>query len=158
MKLRWLIGVSVMGLFLTVASSQKHHQQSPNYSKERIFPARYYSDRPITRDDYLPDANTKPTYSSNSLGGDYKSPSKDYDVPLSYCPDVGGLESHCRPAKDCAVWYDLVRKTPGTSCTLENGHGKGMCCPDIPYNSKCLIFNIYSNSIHSLIPLRNFFT
>jgi peroxidase len=142
MELRWLIGVSVMGLLLTVASSQKHHQQSPNYSKERIFPARYYSDRPVTQDDYLPAANTKPDYDSNSPGGGYKSPPKDYDVPLSYCPDVGGLESNCRPAKDCAVWYDLVRKTPGTSCTLENGHGKGMCCPDIPYNGICPIINI----------------
>jgi peroxidase len=145
MELRWLIGVSVMGLLLTVATSQKYPQQkSPNYSTERIPPARYYSDRPITQDDYRP---VKPVYGSNapergnynkylnSAGGSYsKYPPKDYNVPLSYCPEVGGLESHCRPAKDCAVWYDLVRKTPGTSCTLENGQGKGICCPDLPYN------------------------
>ena len=139
MELRWLIGVSVMGLLLTVTTSQKYPQQkSPNYFNGRIPPARYYSDRPITQDDYLPVANIKPVYGSNSLGGSYnKYPPKDYNVPLSYCPQVGGLESHCRPAKDCAVWYDLVRKTPGTSCTLENGQDKGVCCPDMPYNGLC---------------------
>jgi hypothetical protein len=43
-------------------------------------------------------------------------------VIRAFAPKVGGLESHCRPAKDCAVWYDLVRKTPGTACTLHNGY------------------------------------
>ena len=135
MELRRLIRVSLMGLLLAVAYSQKYPQQSPNLSMGRIFPARYYSDQPNSQDDYPPAVNVKPNYGSIPVvGGGYKSPSKDYNVPLSYCPDVGGLESHCRPAKDCAVWYDLVRKTPGTSCTLENGHGRGICCPDIPYN------------------------
>jgi hypothetical protein len=158
-----------MGLLLTVATSQKYPQQkSPGYPNERIPPARYYSDRPITQDDYLP---VKPVYGSNfhEEGNDYKYPSshlaaggsynkyppKDYNVPLSYCPEVGGLESHCRPAKDCAVWYDLVRKTPGTSCTLENGQGKGICCPDLPYNGQCLQFEficiLHSNSIIIII-------
>lgn len=52
------------------------------------------------------------------------------------CPKIAGYESHCQPAKDCAIWYDLVLTTPGTACKLvSNGH-PGMCCPLLPYNSK----------------------
>ncbi|XP_046638989.1 peroxidase-like [Daphnia pulicaria] len=50
-----------------------------------------------------------------------------------YCPKVGGYESQCRPAKDCAVWYDLVLITPGTACKLPDGQ-PGTCCPDLPHN------------------------
>ena len=61
----------------------------------------------------------------------------DYDVeaPYSdYCPKMGGLESHCRPASDCAVWYDLVLNyLPESACKLANG-APGSCCPDIPSN------------------------
>jgi hypothetical protein len=138
MELRWLIEVSVMGLLLTVTTSQKYPQpKSTSYPNERAPLAnRYNSDRPTmtTDDDYLPVAAIEPGYGTNSPGGNYnqypnpaggsdndstKYPAKDYHVPLSYCPEVGGLESHCRPAKDCAVWYNIVRTIPGTSCTLE---------------------------------------
>ncbi|EFX86585.1 hypothetical protein DAPPUDRAFT_307784 [Daphnia pulex] len=50
-----------------------------------------------------------------------------------YCPKVGGLESRCRPIRDCAVWHDLVESTPGTACQLSDGY-PGACCPDLPYN------------------------
>lgn len=52
-----------------------------------------------------------------------------------YCPKVYDLESTCRPAKDCAVWFDLVSVTPGTLCKLHDG-SPGMCCPDLPYNGE----------------------
>lgn len=55
-----------------------------------------------------------------------------------YCPKVGGYESQCRPAKDCAVWYDLVLITPGTACKLTDGQ-PGTCCPDLPHNGKYFI-------------------
>ena len=51
------------------------------------------------------------------------------------CPTIGGLESKCRPIKDCAVWYDSILATPHTACTLAEGC-PGACCPDIPANSK----------------------
>jgi hypothetical protein len=143
-----------MGLLLTVTTSQKYPQpKSTSYPNERAPLAnRYNSDRPTmtTDDDYLPVAAIEPVYGTNSPGGNYnqypnpaggsdndstKYPAKDYHVPLSYCPEVGGLESHCRPAKDCAVWYSIVRTIPGTSCTLDNGQGgQGICCPNMPYN------------------------
>ncbi|EFX84343.1 hypothetical protein DAPPUDRAFT_99414 [Daphnia pulex] len=62
-------------------------------------------------------------------------PTFQVELHVSYCPEVGGLESYCRPAKDCAVWYNIVRTIPGTSCTLETGQGgQGICCPNMPYN------------------------
>ncbi len=64
-----------------------------------------------------------------------ESPNKYDDKYPYYCPKVGGYESQCRPAKDCAVWYDLVLITPGSTCQLPDGE-PGMCCPDLPYNSK----------------------
>jgi hypothetical protein len=153
MELRWLIEVSVMGFLLMVVTSQKYPQpKSTSYPNERVPPANgYNSDRPITTtgDDYLPVAAIEPVYGTNYPRGNYnqypnpaggsdndsKYPAKDYHVPLSYCPEVGGLESHCRPAKDCTVWYNIVRTIPGTACTLENGQGgQGICCPNMPYN------------------------
>jgi hypothetical protein len=154
MKFGWLIEVSVMGFLLTVATSQKYPKPKlSSYPNERVPLAnRYNSDRPITtkNDDYLPVAAIQPVSETTSPGGNYNQypskstgenandsqyPVKDDRVPLSYCPEVGGLESHCRPAKDCAVWYNVVRKIPGTSCTLENGQGgQGICCPHMPYN------------------------
>ncbi|XP_046438483.1 peroxidase-like [Daphnia pulex] len=67
-------------------------------------------------------------------------PSRDFDFSSpnssfsSSCPAVGGLESKCRPVKDCAVWYDLVLATPDAGCALADG-GPGACCPDLPANS-----------------------
>ncbi|XP_046639001.1 peroxidase-like [Daphnia pulicaria] len=155
MELRWLIEVSVMGFLLMVVTSQKYPQpKSTSYPNERVPPANgYNSDRPITTtgDDYLPVAAIEPVYGTNYPRGNYnqypnpargsdndsKYPAKDYHVPLSYCPEVGGLESHCRPAKDCTVWYNIVRTIPGTACTLENGQGgQGICCPNMPYNGR----------------------
>lgn len=65
-------------------------------------------------------------------------PFRDFDS----CPAVGGLESKCRPVKDCAVWYDLVLVTPGAGCALADG-GPGACCPDLPANS-ILIMTFYN--------------
>jgi hypothetical protein len=65
MELRWLIEVSVMGLLLTVTTSQKYPQpKSTSYPNERAPLAnRYNSDRPImtTDDDYLPVAAIEPS-------------------------------------------------------------------------------------------------
>ena len=52
---------------------------------------------------------------------------------LDYCPKMGGLESQCRPASKCAVWYDLVNDLSKSACKLANG-APGACCPDIPSN------------------------
>lgn len=59
-------------------------------------------------------------------------PSK-YPAYEYYCPKIGGLESECRLAKDCAIWFDLVLATPGTACKLPDGT-PGACCPGLPYN------------------------
>jgi hypothetical protein len=118
-----------MGLLLTVTTSQKYPQpKSTSYPNERAPLAnRYNSDRPImtTDDDYLPVAAIEPVYGTNSPGGNYnqynnpaggsdndstKYPAKDYHVPLSYCPEVGGLESHCRPAKYCVPTGQRLRR------------------------------------------------
>lgn len=64
-----------------------------------------------------------------------ENPNKYDDKYPYYCPKVGGYESQCRPAKDCAIWYDLVLSTPGSTCKLPDGE-PGTCCPDLPYNSK----------------------
>lgn len=61
-----------------------------------------------------------------------------------YCPRVIGLESQCRPIKDCALWFDNVITTQGTACQLPGGE-PGCCCPAIPYNGK--------HCINSLIPV-----
>ena len=51
-----------------------------------------------------------------------------------YCPKIAGLESHCRPIPDCAIWYDVVLASlPESACKLADG-SPGSCCPDIPYN------------------------
>ncbi|XP_032795230.2 peroxidase [Daphnia magna] len=52
----------------------------------------------------------------------------------SSCPNVGGLESTCRPLVECAVWYDLLLTTPGTSCILSDGKTPGGCCPGLLQN------------------------
>lgn len=57
---------------------------------------------------------------------------------VCYCPKIAGLESHCRPTKDCAVWYDDILATAETACRLSDG-SPGACCPDIPYNCKSTI-------------------
>ncbi|XP_032786422.2 peroxidase [Daphnia magna] len=64
-----------------------------------------------------------------------ENPSKYDDKYPYYCPKVGGYESECRPPKDCAIWYDIVASTPGTSCKLPDGYS-GICCPDLPYNAR----------------------
>ena len=56
-----------------------------------------------------------------------------------YCPKVAGHESHCRPTKDCALWYDAVLATPGTACKLPDG-SPGACCPRHPSNSIMAVF------------------
>ncbi len=125
MSARWqlLCGILVLGLWLAAASSKECPYRRTGYVPKPLYPGAAN----IQSDCY----NTNPDHG-------YKSPSKKYSgVPQrSYCPKVGGLESHCQPAKDCAVWYDLVRKTPGTACTLNNGYEKGLCCPGLPSNSK----------------------
>lgn len=90
---------------------------------------------------YYPPSNRKPSYKEENLH-----PTKDAhqypEIPIKYeekspygCPKIAGYESHCQPAKDCAVWYDVVLTTPGTDCKLaSNGH-PGICCPHLPYNS-----------------------
>ena len=64
-------------------------------------------------------------------------PSRDFDSnkpTVNSCQHVGGLESQCRPNVDCSLWYDVLLKTPGTSCKLAN-NGRGSCCPNLPNNS-----------------------
>ncbi len=73
-------------------------------------------------------ANSEAYRTSNDYTPAYKPVEKVY-----YCPKVGGLESRCRPIRDCAVWHDLVQATPGTACQLSDGY-PGSCCPDLPYN------------------------
>ena len=69
------------------------------------------------------------------------------EIPIKYdeknpysCPKIAGYESHCRPAKDCAVWYDLVLTAPGTACKLVSHGHPGICCPLLPYNIISYIF------------------
>lgn len=125
MLLRKLIEVLLMGLLFIIGGiASQNCPYQPTYFEE---PA-YHSERPA-----------KFLYDADQHGGGYKYSPRG----SAHCPKIGGLESHCRPAKDCAVWYDLVRKTPGTGCTLENGHGKGICCPDLPLNSKSPYFKRY---------------
>ena len=58
---------------------------------------------------------------------------------------MGGLESQCRPASDCAVWYDLVvNYLPESLCKLANGV-PGSCCPDIPSNGIDCFEKLYLN-------------
>ncbi|KAK4008473.1 hypothetical protein OUZ56_013613 [Daphnia magna] len=68
-------------------------------------------------------------------------PPPTYEVkePAYYCPNVAGLETRCRPTKDCAVWYDEVLATPSTACKLSDGN-PGSCCPDLPFNFKGMTF------------------
>jgi hypothetical protein len=68
----------------------------------------------------------------------YHQPDCKHKENVYYCPKVGGLESRCRPIRDCSVWHDLVQATPGTACKLSDGY-PGSCCPDLPYN--CIIHN-----------------
>ena len=96
---------------------------------------------------YRPEPPYRPAYSHPTKLG-YKNekpypaaepyPTSDYSDPYAYyCPKVAGYESHCRPAKDCAIWYDAVLATPGTACKLPDGN-PGNCCPALPYNSNVL--------------------
>ncbi|EFX72420.1 hypothetical protein DAPPUDRAFT_326243 [Daphnia pulex] len=115
MPARWQCGVFVLGLLFVAASSDKcPYQPGPAHQTAGYVP------KPIhpAKSDYNTGGH-KPQYPGSHQ---------------SFCPKVGGLESHCRPAKDCAVWYDLVRKTPWTACTLHNGYDRGLCCPDLPIN------------------------
>jgi hypothetical protein len=125
-----------MGLLVARIASQNcpyqtnYFEDTGNHPKRPNFPAK----------SVFPEANVKFTYETDQEEG-YKHQARyklqvGYAAQKSRCPKVGGLESHCRPAKDCAVWYDLVRKTPGTACTLENGHDRGICCPGLPLNGK----------------------
>ena len=132
MSLRKLIQVLVMGLLLIAGIASQNCPYQPTYFED----SGYHSERPsYPARSILPVANAKFLYDADQ-GGGYKYSPEAY----THCPKVGGLESHCRPAKDCAVWYDLVRKTPGTACTLRNGRGKGICCPDLPLNGKSQYF------------------
>lgn len=129
MSARWLLcGILVLGLWFAAASSKECPYRSGHRTSGYVPKPLYPGAANIQSDCY----NTNPDHG-------YKSPSKKYSSVLpqrSNCPKIGGLESHCRPAKDCAVWYDLVRKTPGTACTLNDGYEKGLCCPGLPSNSK----------------------
>ena len=93
------------------AYEDHHHYEAPRYPAKRPPPP------PSYREDY----EERPAYQPKSY------------YPADYCPKVYNLESKCRPAKDCAVWFDLVSATPGTACKLHDG-SPGTCCPDLPYN------------------------
>lgn len=130
MMLRWLIAVLVMELLFAAANSQTYPSRFPVYSDH--LPPKQYPERPITPDYHPPAAGV--SY-HNPYTAHHKPVLVEYPAPQQkYCPNIGGLESQCRPAKDCAVWYDAVRATPGTACILENGKSHGICCPDIPLN------------------------
>ncbi|KZS13261.1 Peroxinectin [Daphnia magna] len=132
MMLRWLIAVLVMELLFSAASSQTYPSRYPVYSDH--LPPKQYPERPITPDYHPPAAGV--SY-HNPYTAHHKPVLVEYPSPQQkYCPNIGGLESQCRPAKDCAVWYDAVRATPGTACILENGKGHGVCCPVIPLNGR----------------------
>lgn len=98
------------------------------YSPETAYPP-----RPAYHEAVKPPPHYPGSYKLESLYPE--SPNQYDDKYPYYCPKVGGYESQCRPAKDCAVWYDLVLITPGSSCKLVDGE-PGMCCPDLPYNSE----------------------
>jgi peroxidase len=132
----WKLSAVLLVIGLAGIASQNCPYQQPTYSEDTA----YYSGRPHNPVKSLfPDTNAKFLYDANQGGNgeNYKHSQQGYTTARKFhCPKIGGLESHCRPGKDCAIWYDLVRKTPGTSCTLENGHGKGICCPGFPRNGK----------------------
>lgn len=136
MLLRKLIEVLLMGLLFIIGGiASQNCPYQPTYFEDPD----YRSERPnYPAKSIFPVTNAKFPYDADQQGGGYKYSSGG----SAHCPKIGGLESHCCPAKDCAVWYDLVRKTSGTACTLENGHGKGICCPDLPLNSKSPYFKL----------------
>ena len=136
----WKLSAVLLVMGLAGIASQNCPYQQSTYSEDTGSPRPDHSGRPNNPVESLfPDTNAKFLYDANQEGNgeNYKHSQQGYTTARKFhCPKIGGLESHCRPAKDCAVWYDLVRKTPGTSCTLENGHGKGICCPAFPHNGK----------------------
>ncbi len=138
MSLRKLIEVLGMGLLLLAGiASQNCPYQPATYFED----PGYHSERPsYPAKSIFPVANAKFLYDADQQRGGYKYSPGGSTAP--HCPKVGGLESHCRPAKDCAVWYDLVRKTPGTACTLHNGYDSGLCCPDLPLNGNSQYFKL----------------
>ena len=110
-----------------------------------IYPRKLTGNPDVPDPLYYPSRNqeqNKPSHIANSY------PTKDAQLPgfipsIKYeekypisCPKIAGYESRCQPAKDCAVWYDLVLTTPGTACKLESNGHSGVCCPLLPPNSK----------------------
>ena len=132
----WKLSAVLLVMGIAGIASENCPYQQPTYSEDTA----YYSGRanhPVKS--LVPDTNVKFLYDANQGGNgeNYKHSQQGYTTAQKFhCPKIGGLESHCRPGKDCAIWYDLIRKTPGTSCKLGNGHEKGMCCPGFPRNGK----------------------
>lgn len=91
---------------------------------------------PIGNSFYSEHTSSKGSYKSESpsaIAPFPENPRKYSGKHSYYCPKVGGYQSQCRPAIDCSVWYDTAISTPGSACTMQDGH-PGMCCPELPYN------------------------
>lgn len=123
----WLISVLIIGFLLDVDASANcpYHQKATRYGDTQL--------------EYLPKGSTYSKQldvsaeSSSEATGGYER--VEYSIKKNKCRSIGGLESQCRPAKDCSIWYDVVRATPRSTCLLPNGYGHGVCCPDLPINS-----------------------
>uniref|UniRef100_A0A0P5PEE0 Chorion peroxidase n=1 Tax=Daphnia magna TaxID=35525 RepID=A0A0P5PEE0_9CRUS len=109
----WVSRVLLMGVAFAVASGYTNPPLPPQY---------VVHERPNYRE--VP----RPTYDVPKV-----------PEPVYYCPKFAGLESHCRPSKDCAVWHNEVFSYPNTACKLSDGN-PGTCCPDLPYNYKGTTF------------------
>lgn len=114
-----------------------HVSHGPEPIKPGIPPRSPYieADKPARYPGYTePKPFYKPEAPYTAGAAPYPEDPSKYDEKYPYyCPKVGGYESECRPAKDCAIWYDIVLSTPGTACKLADGY-PGTCCPDLPYN------------------------
>ena len=103
-----------------------------------FFPLPIKPSAPITS--YYPEPeHHEPSYYPEVEEPEYYEPTPAPPLPeiqpyTDYCPKMNRLESRCRPASQCSVWYDLVLSNlPESACILPDG-GPGACCPDIPKN------------------------
>ncbi|KAI9554243.1 hypothetical protein GHT06_019515 [Daphnia sinensis] len=127
----WSNGILLMGLFFTASQAYGPPRQHQYVVQDAAYYRRGYPQPPYPQPPYTQPPYPQPPYTQPP----YTQPTAPTYEPVHYCPNVAGLETRCRPTKDCAVWYDETLATPYTACQLSDGNA-GSCCPDIPSNTK----------------------
>ena len=122
-------------------SYEEHHEpypHKPSYHEHKPYPPKppyeeHEPEYPKPKPSYKPESNYhEEPYPQHHKPNHYENAEPEYHY---FCPKIAGYESECRSAKDCSIWYDVVVMMPGTACHLPHGN-PGVCCPDIPFNSK----------------------